>query len=181
MGTITFLKLTNENFHENSLDEFIRHQEVKECWRKVNNEFILTENHYVEDWDIDKCREIAKTIENGIADEGFAYGAFFENKVVGYIYLSKHFFGSHNQYIELQLFHVSEPFRSKGIGKELFKLACDEAKRIGAKKIYISAHSSKESQAAYRRLGCIDAVEINKEIAENEPFDIQMEYQLEFD
>lgn len=49
---------------------------------------------------------------------------------------------------------------------------------IGAEKIYISSHSSKESQAAYRSLGCVDAVKINKEIAENEPFDIQMEYCL---
>ena len=49
---------------------------------------------------------------------------------------------------------------------------------LGAKKLYISAHSSKESQEAYRRLGCIEAQEVNMEIAQNEPFDIQMEYQL---
>ena len=49
---------------------------------------------------------------------------------------------------------------------------------MGAKKLYILAHSLKESQNAYRKLGCIDANEINREIAENEPFDIQMEYQL---
>ena len=44
--------------------------------------------------------------------------------------------------------------------------------------LYISAHPSKESQAAYRSLGCVEAEEINKAIAENEPFDIQMEYVL---
>lgn len=178
MTTITYSKLTNGNFNVNSLDGFIRRQEVKECWRKINSEFVLVVNDYIEDWNIEKCREIAKTIESGIDDIGFAYGAFCENKVVGYIYLSDHFFGSDNQYIELQLFHISEPFRRKGIGKELFRLACAEAKMMGAKKLYISAHSSKESQNAYRRLGCIDTMEINKEIAENEPFDIQMEYQL---
>lgn len=178
MEPIIYSKLTSENFNGSSLDEFIRHQEVRECWRRENGKLVLVPNSYVEDWDLNKRREIAETIQKGIADSGFAYGAFAENKIVGYIYLSKAFFGSSAKYIELVLFHVSEPFRQKGIGKELFKLACGEAKNIGAEKLYISAHSSKESQAAYRRLGCVEAEEINKEIAENEPFDIQMEYRL---
>ena len=38
------------------------------------------------------------------------------------------------------------------------------AKEIGAKKLYISSHSSKESQIAYRKMGCVEAEEINKEI-----------------
>ncbi|MBR0125205.1 MAG: hypothetical protein IJM03_07650 [Treponema sp.] len=57
-------------------------------------------------------------------------------------------------------------------------MACKKAKEIGAKKLYISAHSSKESQAAYRRLGCTEAAEINQAIAENEPYDVQMEFVL---
>lgn len=178
MTAINFYELSKENFNANSLDDFIRHQEVKECWRKINNDYVLIQNKYVEDWDIEKCRKIALTVINGIAEEGFAYGAFLEDKVVGYIYLSKKFFGSNNQYIELQFFHVSEPFRRKGIGKELFRRACTTAKELGAEKLYISAHSSKESQEAYRRLGCTEAVEVNLQIAENEPYDIQMEYQL---
>ena len=31
-------------------------------------------------------------------------------------------------------------------------------------------------QEAYRRLGCTDAIEINQKIAQEESFDIQMEY-----
>ena len=73
---------------------------------------------------------------------------------------------------------MSKPYRRRGIGKELFKLACKTAKEVGAKKLYISAHSSKESQAAYRKLGCIEATEINQVIAENEPYDVQMEFVL---
>lgn len=178
MGSITYVKLTNENFNANSLDKFVRHQEVRECWRRINGELVLVPNNYVEDWDLRQRRKIAETIYNGISGSGFAYGALAENKIVGYIYMSKDFFGTAAKYIELKLFYVSEPFRCKGIGKELFKLACSEAKNIGAEKLYISAHSSKESQAAYRRLGCVEAEEINRKIAEEEPFDIQMEYCL---
>lgn len=179
MKTITYLFLMENNFNEDSLDDFMRHQEVKECWRKnCDNEYSLVPNEYVEDWDLNKRKEVARGILNRIAGKGFAYGAFSEGKVVGYILVSNEFFESSHQYIELLMYHVSEPYRGRGIGKELFKLACVTAKEIGAKKLYISAHSSKESQAAYRKLGCIEAVEINQAIAENEPFDVQMEFAL---
>lgn len=178
METITYLELNNQIFNQNSLDEFIRHQEVKECWRKNRNNLVLVPNQFTEDWNLQKRREIARTIEQGISNGNICYGAFDQKKIVGYILLANQLFGTKKQYIELILFHVSEPYRNKGIGKELFKRACKGAREEGATKLYISAHSSKESQAAYRKLGCIDAVEVNMSIAENEPFDIQMEYQL---
>ena len=46
------------------------------------------------------------------------------------------------------------------------------------KKLYIFAHSSKESQAAYKALGCVPAEEIIPWIADEEPFDVQLEYVL---
>lgn len=76
------------------------------------------------------------------------------------------------------MFQVSKPFRKMGIGKTLFKYGCDAIRKKDVPKIYISAHSSKESQEAYRKLGCINAIEINEQIAKNEPCDIQMEYKL---
>ena len=73
MSTIIFTKLSEENLHTDSLDEFVRHQEVKECWRKIGNEFILVPNEFVEDWNAEKCREIAQTMVDGIKENGFAY------------------------------------------------------------------------------------------------------------
>ena len=75
-------------------------------------------------------------------------------------------------------FQISEEYRRQGIGRKLFSLACEEAQRLGAEKLYISAHSSKESQAAYRALGCTPAEEVNEGLAAAEPFDVQMEYRL---
>ena len=46
-------------------------------------------------------------------------------------------------------------------------------------KLYISAHSSKESQAAYKAIGCVHAEEINQKLAEEEPCDVQLEYVLD--
>lgn len=74
--TITYERLTAENFGEHSLDGFIRHQEVKEYWLKIDGSYVLVPNEYTEDWDREKCREIAREILSGIDNEGFAYGAF---------------------------------------------------------------------------------------------------------
>ncbi|MGN0693016.1 MAG: GNAT family N-acetyltransferase, partial [Oscillospiraceae bacterium] len=173
MENISYSKLTKDNFNDHSLDGFIRHQEVRECWRKVNGEWTLQPIEFTEDWDSFVLREKAAEIIGFIGSKGFAYGAFSDDKIVGFITVSDSLFGSNKQYAELVLFQVSEPFRGRGIGRRLFELACEEARSIGVQRLYISAHSSKESQAAYRRLGCTEAEEVNKEIAENEPFDVQ--------
>ena len=65
-----------------------------------------------------------------------------------------------------------------GVGRKLFEKAAGAAEGYGAKKLYISAHSSKESQAAYKALGCVHAEEIIPWIADEEPFDVQLEYVL---
>lgn len=56
-----------------------------------------------------------------------------------------------------------------------FSAACQET---GAERIFISSHSAKESQAAYKALGCVPARELFREAAETEPFDIQLEFDL---
>lgn len=178
MENISYSKLTKDNFNEHSLDGFIRHQEVKECWRKENGEWTLQPIAFTEEWDSDALREKAADIVGFIGSKGFGYGAFSDEHIVGFITVSDSLFGSCKQYAELVNFQVSEPYRAHGIGRRLFELACEEARNIGVQKLYISAHSSKESQAAYHKLGCTEAEEINKEIAENEPCDVQMEYKL---
>jgi hypothetical protein len=44
--------------------------------------------------------------------------------------------------------------------------------------LYISSHSSEESQAVYRAVGCCEAKEINERLAEEEPYDCQLEFPL---
>ena len=37
---VKFERLTELNFHENSLDSFVRHQDVTQRWRKVEDEWL---------------------------------------------------------------------------------------------------------------------------------------------
>lgn len=57
---IEFERLTKQNFHDNSLDTFVRHQEVTECWRNVDGEWKLLPIAFTEEWDLEKCRSIAQ-------------------------------------------------------------------------------------------------------------------------
>lgn len=121
---------------------------------------------------------MAKTIAENLDGDMLDFGAFDHGRLVGYITLGMEVLGSRGQYRQVVEFQVSEEHRGMGIGRQLFTRLCEEARKIGAEKLYISTHSSKESQAAYRKLGCVHAEEIIPAIAEEEPCDVQMEYVL---
>lgn len=65
--------------------------------------------------------------------------------------------------------------RNRGIGSKLFMIAKGWALAHGAKKLYISAHSAVETQAFYRRMGCVEAAFYNKTHVDAEPYDCQLE------
>lgn len=172
-------RLTKQNFSECALDAFVRHQEVTQCWRQIDGEWRLLPIRFTEEWDAEECRCIAKHIAEGLsAGSIVGFGAFDGDAVVGYITIGTARFGSGAQYAQLVEFEVSEGYRGRKIGKRLFGLGCEAARALGAQKLYISAHSSMESQAAYRALGCVHAQEINAALAQAEPCDVQMEYML---
>ena len=173
-----YRRLDKNNFTGHSLDDFIRHQTVTECWRKIDNDWKLVPNVYEENWSQAQCRKMAEEVVHHINLDQTGFGAFDGERIIGFATVSHRIFGAAARYVQLVCFQISEEYRRQGIGRKLFSLACEEARRLGADKLYISAHSSKESQAAYRALGCSLAEEINEELAAAEPFDVQLEYRL---
>ena len=152
---------------------------MKECWRKVDGQWVLLPIAFVEEWSLEKCREEAAEIIRHQHGKMVDYGAFQGENLLGYITIGTERIGTEKQYVQLVSFQVSEPFRGMGVGRKLFEKAIETAKEYGAKKLYISAHSSKESQAAYQALGYVHAVEIIPWIAEEEPYDVPLEYPLD--
>ena len=144
----------------------------------MNGEWQMVPVVFTEDWDLLRLRAEADDILQAIAAGTPVVGAFDGDVLVGFAQLGERL-GSRGQYIELVSYHVSAPYRGKGIGRRLFAAICDAAHSLGAEKLYISAHSSKESQAAYRALGCVPAQEVDAMRAANEPCDVQMEYDLQ--
>lgn len=175
---ITYEKLSANNFSALSLDGFVRRQEVRECWRRVEGRWKLLPIAYVEDWDLDGRRRRAEAILRAIQEGGLAYGAWDQSGLVGFARLDPARFGSENQYVDLAQLHVSLPYRGQGIGRRLFSMACAGARELGASRLYISAHSAREPMAAYHALGCVEAAEVNRILAEKEPCDVPLEYVL---
>ena len=144
----------------------------------MNGEWQMVPVVFTEDWDLLRLRAEADDILQAIAAGTPVVGAFDGDVLVGFAQLGERL-GSRGQYIELVSYHVSAPYRGKGIGRRLFAAICDAARSLGVEKLYISAHSSRESQAAYRALGCVLAQEVDAKRAANEPCDVQMEYDLQ--
>ncbi len=177
-GYVTYRVLELTELVPSVMADFDRYQEVTKCWRFVDGEFVIRDVVFTEQW---RDREKSGFIDDlvGIVRRGgMVFAAEKNGKFVGFASIDSEPFGSRGQYIELASIHVSAECRGLGIGKALFKMACDEARERGAEKLYISAHSSVESQAFYRHCGCVLAEEINRRLAELEPCDIQLEKAL---
>jgi GNAT superfamily N-acetyltransferase len=159
------------------LSHFIRRQEVKKTWRKINNEWVLIDNPFVADWDEDFRKQlIAEDFPQAINSGGAVFAAFYDGKLIAFFAVDGNLCGSLKQYAWLVLAHVSADFRHLGAGRKLFTLSAEFARTIGAKKMYISANSSEETQAFYRAVGCAETEEIIPELFEAEP--VHLEFDL---
>ena len=160
--------LSTKNFKEDSLDNYQRTQDVKKVYRKNSGEYILVDCVYTEDWDMEKRRSVAKDISS---DDYITYLAIENDEVVGFIGLIKDLV---EPYMILDLMQVSAACRGQGIGRKLFDIGKEEARKAGAKALYISACSSEETIAFYKAMGAKLTDCPIKEIAEDEPYDLQM-------
>lgn len=160
--------LSDTNFCIESLDLYNRKQDVNKVYRRIDGDYSLVECKYTEDWDLNKKRSVAKQISS---DDHITYIALENDKVVGFIGLLKQLNGP---YMILDMMQVSSECRGQGIGRRLFEAGKDEARKNGAEALYISACSSEETIAFYRAMGSNLASDPIKEIAEEEPFDLQM-------
>lgn len=107
---IHYERLNAGNFNIHSLDDFVRHQKVSECWRNVNGEWKLVPSCFEENWPLEQCREIAADVVLHFEKGQSAFGAFDGKKVAGFITVSHEIFGKTAKYAELVCFQVSEPF-----------------------------------------------------------------------
>ena len=92
--------------------------------------FCIIECKYTEDWDLNKKRSVAKQISS---DEYITYIALDNDRVVGFIGLLKQLKG---RYMILDMMQVSSECRGLGIGRRLFEVGKDEARKNGAEALY---------------------------------------------
>lgn len=102
---------------------FIRHQVVNDCWRKVNEQWVIKADPFVDDWSVEDYQFLVACLKNTIRTKGLVYGAFYEGKLKGFVSVEGEIFNDEHRYCDLSSIHVSEDMRNKGIGKQLFLIA----------------------------------------------------------
>lgn len=172
---IQYRQLGEEDLRYELFGGFIRHQNVTKCRRKEDGKWVVKDAPFVDDWSETDYKFLVTCLINTVNTGGFVYAAFCDGILKGFVSVESAMFGGENKYLDLSGIHVSEDMRGKGIGRMLFSAAAEWAKRKGAGKLYISSHSAVETQAFYRSMGCVEALEYNKEHVEREPYDCQLE------
>lgn len=175
---IQYRTLQTNELRPELFQDFIRHQVVSKYWRKENNQWVIKEDPFVDDWSQAEYRTLVACLQNTLANGGLVYAAFYHEKLKGFVSVEADLFGGEQKYLDLSSIHVSEDMRGQGIGAALFLAAKEWARKQGADKLYISAHPAVESQAFYRKMGCTEAAVYNQKHVEREPSDCQLECQL---
>lgn len=175
---VQYRKLCEEEICRELFGKFIRHQNVTKCWRKENNTWTIKDAPFIDDWTENDYQTLIICLKHTAMTGGFVYAAFCDGSLKGFVSVEPDCFTGEQKYFDLSSIHVSEDMRGQGIGKSLFLAAKDWAKKKGADKLYISAHSAVESQAFYKAMGCVEAQMYNQKHIEEEPYDCQLECEL---
>ena len=171
-----YKKLESAQISPDLFHSFNRYQKVERCWRKEDGGWVLKDIAFEENWNADNIEFLVSCLKNTVATGGTVIGAFQEEILIGFSSLENQPFGEVQEYLQLSSLHVSCEQRGSGIGKQLFRMAADCAREKGAKKLYISAHPSEETQLFYKSMKCVETLHYFHNLPGVEPDDCQLEY-----
>lgn len=175
MNRITYRRLAEADINLNLFAQFHRRQDVTRCYRKTDGQWEIQNDPFIDDWSPEDYAFLVRCLKNTVRTGGLVAGAFSDGILKGFVSVESKPLGSRGQYLDLSSIHVSRECRGMGIGRELFTRAKAFAREKGAQKLYISSHSAVETQAFYRAMGCVEALEYNAAHVEREPLDCQLE------
>jgi GNAT superfamily N-acetyltransferase len=160
------------------LDQFDRYQETTSVLRDSDGILKEEDDQFTDDWSQARKRQIVQHFSLCIKEGGAVLTANENGKIIGFAVIEPGSFGTDHTYRELSYIHISRAERGKGIGWLLMKAVKETARSMGADKLYIGAHPAVETQAFYRKMGCVPAQEVNQAIYNREKLDIQLELNL---
>lgn len=139
---------------------------------------VLKEEHWEITWSAEeKQRRAAGCLEQ--FDRGHSiFGAFDGVRLVGVAKLYPTPLTSGRGRYNLRGMWVSRDYRGTGVGKGLALLVTDEARRLGAETVYVSATPSERTVRFYMSLGFEVTTNVDSSLFGKEPDDIHMELVL---
>lgn len=128
--------------------------------RKYRNEITkfyfdnVRSNQYHEHFGWEEAEEkIGGFINHLENDESIAFGAFEDEKIIGFVWAYPHQFREENRMYVNEI-RVMEEYRGKGYGKKLLGFVEDKAKEMRVSAVYLHAEASNpESRKFYRCCG----------------------------
>ncbi len=138
----------------------------------------MNEHEKTREWSVQDMFYLLMDLHRTMGLKGIVSGMFKEKRLIGFSSVEFRLFGKLKEYVQLSHLHISYESRQLGRGHILFEHACEQARELGAVKLYISALCSQETISFYSGLGCTEAKESNKTLVALEPEDIQLEYVL---
>jgi predicted N-acetyltransferase YhbS len=152
-----------------------RSEVIDNVYRFENGALILRpEHHDVSGWPSGEAEKYTPILLDCFDRDGWFHGALDREKLVGAVVLESKFIGKQRDQLQLKFLHVSNSYRNRGLGTQLFEQARAVARERGAKGLYISATPSEHTVNFYLRLGCEVAPEPDPELFELEPEDIHL-------
>ena len=156
-----------------------RRESIEAVYRLVDGELVLEPaRHEATGWPPGEAAKYTPILEACFDRGGWFFGFFEHHDPFAVVVLESRFMGKGKDQLQLAFLHVGRSHRDNGFGKRLFMLAAGEARKRGAKSLYISATPTEHTIHFYTRLGCVLAVTPDPELFELEPEDIHLEYDL---
>ncbi len=166
----------------------LKQEEIPEIWKIDRSEEITNVYHWVEGkltllpevyhmqgWPPGEEEKYTPLLVECFQHGGWFYGLFGENALVGVAILENEWIGEQRDLLQLKFLHVSSGYRGRGLGKQLFALAKETARRRGASGIYISATPSEHTIQFYFQQGCVISQHHDAALFALEPEDIHLE------
>ncbi len=173
---IQYKKLTFKDISKGFLNTFNRYQVNHKIYFVEDNELKIKPFYYEENWDEEEKLEKTNRLINTLKQGGVVIGVYDGDHIIGFSSVDAKLFNG--VYLNLDLIHIKNEYRKKGFGSILLEKTKEEAKKLGAKKLYISANPAYETIQFYIKNGCILAKTINEELQRLEPYDIPLELHI---
>lgn len=156
-----------------------RREVIEAVYSLEGGALVLKPQHFdVRGWPPGEAETYTPLLLDCFDHGGWFYGLFDAGRLIGVAALENRFIGQPQDQLQLKFLHVSHGYRDQGLGRRLFGLAADEARRRRARRLYISATPSQHTIDFYLGLGCTIAPEPDPELFALEPEDLHLAYDL---
>ncbi len=153
-----------------------RREVIENIYYLVDGKLVLQAEHYdMQGWPPGEAELYTPFLLDCFDRGGWLYGLFDGDQLAAAVVLDSKFIGPRKDLLQLKALHVSRDYRDRGLGRQLFELAKQKARSLGAKGLYISATPSEHTINFYLRLGCAVTATPDPDLYALEPGDIHLE------